>query len=67
MMQINMPSGLYVKMDVHDWGMNLYAFAPSSNLGTTYGLCGNFDGPQDPNFPSVNIFTTNNHFAELWR
>ena len=39
-----MPSGAYVKMDVHDWGMNVYSYAPTEDSGKTSGLCGTFDG-----------------------
>ena len=42
--QINMPSGAYVKMDVHEWGMNVYSYAPSEDINKTEGLCGTFDG-----------------------
>lgn len=69
-----MPSGAYVKMDVHDWGMNVYSYAPSEDVGQTSGLCGTFDGDKSNDFimqGSDNALTESiadrELFLESWR
>lgn len=66
---INMPSGAYVKMDVHDWGMNLYAYAPSEDINKTSGLCGTFDGIPGNDFimQGSNLLGWREEFIESWR
>lgn len=43
--QINMPSGAYVKAEVHPLrGLNIYLHALAEDQQRSSGLCGNFDG-----------------------
>ena len=69
-----MPSGAYVKMDVHDWGMNVYAHAPSEDVGKTSGLCGTFDGNKDNDLQinaadasQMEVTNDKESFLESWR
>lgn len=64
-----MPSGAYVKMDIHDWGMNLYAYAPSEDINKTSGLCGTFDGDPLNDFimQGSGRLGKREEFIESWR
>ena len=64
-----MPSGAYVKMDVHDWGMNVYAYAPSEDINKTEGLCGTFDGDtsNDMRLRGSGRVGKLDEFIESWR
>ncbi len=68
-LQINMPSGAYVKMDVHAWGLNLYGFAPSEDFNKTSGLCGTFDGNTENDYviQGQNRIGSLSDFVESWR
>ena len=56
-------------MDVHDWGMNLYAYAPSEDINKTSGLCGTFDGDQTNDFSmqGTGKLAEKEDFIESWR
>jgi hypothetical protein len=64
-----MPSGAYVKMDVHTWGMNLYAYAPSEDINKTSGLCGTFDNNTNNDFvmQGTGRLGDKEEFIESWR
>lgn len=42
-LQINMPSGAYVKVFVYSWGFNVYMYGLAEDRQRSSGLCGNFD------------------------
>ncbi len=64
-----MPSGAYVKIEVHNWGMNLYTFVPGEDMGKLQGLCGTFDGNPDNDMkaPDQDILLPREDFIDSWR
>ena len=44
LIQITLPSGSKVQVDVKGTGMNIYVYGLPRDAGKTFGLCGNYDG-----------------------
>ena len=73
MFQIWFSSGAFIRADLSTWGMSLTVRAPSSDYGSTLGLCGTFDENPENDFhdrSGIKIDQTFNNcvaFINEWR
>ena len=58
--QINLPSGVTVKISRARWGLSTYVKAPQNANEDSEGLCGNFNGDPNDDIEGDNCF-------ESWR
>ncbi len=65
MFQINMRSGVIVKVEVYTWGLNIFAQAPLDHFDRSVGLCRTID--HHSNDRDVNKSFTGEHFIDYYR
>ena len=64
LIKITLPSGVKIIVDRHNWGLNLYVWAPADPDNPSEGLCGNNNGNANDDFGQWN---SPNQFGEHWR